>query len=136
MCNEQTAAQSDSDSSDDEDIYSDVYEILSSTTSKVLLMPDDQLPVVDRRVEPSLTSTTGKVEPRSTAATATSSRSRMSIIRVDHDASIQRPPIAPARQRPTVKKYAIGDFNFVKVLGKGSFGKVCPFSTVSASSSA
>jgi len=36
----QVAVESDSES-DDEDIYSDVYEILSSMNNKVMLMPDN-----------------------------------------------------------------------------------------------
>ena len=120
VCNQQTPAQSDSDSSDDEDIYSDVYEILSSNNSKVMLLPDHQ-PIAASEAS----SSPSRVERRQHTAAA-SARSRMSIICMDNDSVVHRPSVVSSRRRPTVKKYAIDDFNFVKVLGKGSFGKVHP----------
>jgi len=123
-CNQQPAALSHTDSdsdSDDDDIYSDVYEILSSTNSKVMLMPDNQLTASDTHIKAS--SSPGPVE-RKPHTTMASSRSRMSIVRVANNASTPQPSVVSSRRRPTVKKFCIDDFNFVKVLGKGSFGKV------------
>ena len=89
-----------------------------------MLMPNtQQLPTTsEAHAEPSAIPSTSKVERRQHTA-ATSARSRMSIICMDDDASVVR-PASSSRRRPTVKKYSLDDFNFVKVLGKGSFGKV------------
>jgi len=92
-------------------------------TSKVMLMPDNQRQTSTPHIQASSTPSTVERRPHADAA---SSRSRMSIIVMDNDSSrsMQRPPVAAARRRPTVKKYTIDDFKFIKVLGKGSFGKV------------
>jgi len=119
VCNWQRADESDSDS--DDDIYSDVYEVLSSNYNKVMLMPDNQLQTSHTHVQASSTPSTVERRPKPTVAT--SSRSRMSIIFGDQ-CNIQRPSVTSSRRGPTVKKYSIDNFNFLKVLGKGSFGKV------------
>ena len=119
VCNWQNAAESDSD---DDDIYSDVYEVLSNNHNKVLLMPDNHQQTSDNH-HAQASSTVSQVERRPKETMATSSRSRMSIIFGDQ-CNIQRPCVTSSRRRQTVKKYSIDDFNFVKVLGKGSFGKV------------
>jgi len=116
------AAESDSDSEDD--LYSDVYEVLSSIHNKVMLMPDhESQSSVHQTADTPAHISSNVVERRPKPTTATSSRSRMSII-FGEQCSIQRPSVTVSRRRPTVKKYGIDDFNFVKVLGKGSFGKV------------
>ena len=96
--------------------------MLSSNSNKVMLMPDNQQQhISDTHVQAS--SAPSMVEHRPKPTVATSSRSRMSIIFGDQ-CNIQRPSVMSSRRRPTVKKYGIDDFKFVKVLGKGSFGKV------------
>jgi len=122
VCHWQKTEESDSDS--DDDIYSDVYEVLSKNYNKVMLMPNDQHQTSDTHVQ--VSSTPNVVERRPKTNMATSSKSRMSIIFGDQ-CNIQRPSAASSPRGPrraTVKKYSINDFNFVKVLGKGSFGKV------------
>ena len=71
----------------------------------------------------SCSTTPNKVERRPHAAAATSSRSRMSIIVMDTGTAHQ-PSVASTRPLRIAKKYTLDDFNFVKVLGKGSYGKV------------
>jgi len=84
-------------------------------------MHDNHLHPSDAQAKPS--TSPGTVERRPHAAATTSSRSRMSIFVMDND-SVRQPSVTSSRRQETVKKYTIDDFNFLKVLGKGSFGKV------------
>ena len=95
---------------DDDDEYSDVYEILGSQNKKVVLdEPQARTPAPGRR----------------------DARHRMSILESSDVMPPKATPIgSSSRRSQRLKKYTIDDFQLLKVLGKGSFGKVLYYARI------
>lgn len=111
----------DSESEDDE--YSDVYEVLGSKKTKIIM-------------EETQSAATPSPAPRRERPTGGRGNSRqngrMSVIMSPDMVPELAPHVPASTRRPQpLKKYSIDDFQLLKVLGKGSFGKVCDTNVMS-----
>jgi hypothetical protein len=107
----------------EEDEYSDVYEVLSNKTSKIVL---------EGKESPSIAAPSPTQRRDRTGARGDSRQNaRMSVIIQPGAGAQSAPHIHSTTRRPQpLKKYALDDFQLLKVLGKGSFGKVCDINVV------
>jgi hypothetical protein len=121
MRNQQTAkAAGAADSDDSDEDYSDVYEVLSQKTSKIVL--EDTKTAPERPPRTPAGTTTGRAPPSSRMSiivTGDVSENLYETGRTMTTSQYQR------QQQATIKKYALEDFRLLKVLGKGSMLLFC-----------